>query len=76
MSITASAIAEDALQSDGRRAILEIHTDHTGKTWPRRYMAGASDNLQTGLAARAAELEAFLTQQEIDANLAALEAGG
>lgn len=75
MPIVSSVIAEDAAQADGRRAVLEVHTDHTGKAWPRRYIAGASDNLTAGLTARAAELEAFVAQLEIDANLAEMGAG-
>lgn len=75
MPIVTSTLETDRTQEDGRRKIAEAHTDHLGVVHYRRYMAEAGDNIQAGLAASAAAIEAQLAAQEIEANLQEIEGG-
>lgn len=76
MSITASTIEEDDVQTDGRRHILEVHTDHTGTRHEFRWMAVAGQDATAGLAARATWLADYLAQQEIATNLEEVQTSG
>ncbi|HYC65138.1 MAG TPA: hypothetical protein VEC14_10440 [Reyranellaceae bacterium] len=69
MPIVASEVIEDAPQIDGRRWIVEAHADHLGIVHRRGpYMAEAEQDVEAGLAAAAAQIEAQLQDAEIAAN--------
>lgn len=76
MSITSSTIEDDDVQVDGRRHILEVHTDHTGQRYEFRWTAAAGQDVTSGLAARATWLADYLAQQEIEANLEEVQSSG
>lgn len=71
MTIVSSTVIEDSPQIDGRRWITEAHTDHLGIVHRRGpYMAEAEQDVEAGLAANAALIEAQLQEAEIEANFA------
>jgi len=70
MPIVQSTVIADAPQVDGRRRLVEAHTDHLGKA--HRYgpvWVSADYDAQTGLTAHAAQIEAQLADVEIEANI-------
>lgn len=74
--LTASVIAEDARQRDGRRWITERHTDHLGQIYEFRYLADMSADAVAFMTTRIAVLNAALTANEIGANVASILANG
>jgi hypothetical protein len=66
MSIVSSVIADISRQNDGRRWVHETHTDHTGVTWVRDWLATAIENLDTALAAYAVQLASDLARVEAE----------
>lgn len=76
MSITSSQIITDQAQADGRRHILERHTDHLSVLHHVSYLAEVGTNANTVLAARVPFILEQLKAHEINANIAtALNAG-
>ena len=69
MPITSSTIVSDATQVDGRRRVLERHTDHVGGIHDVSYLASAGDDVSLMLPIRAALIEDQLAAAEIAANL-------
>lgn len=63
MSIVSSAIVEDHAQIDGRRSIIEHHTDDQGVVYAVFYLAEAEAVVEEMLPIRAALLEAALAEQ-------------
>lgn len=57
-------------QKDGRNTVVELHTDLVGLVHQNVYLAGAGDNLNTNLAANAANIGNNLASQEVANNLA------
>jgi len=53
-------------QADGRRYVLEIHSDGIGEVWRREYLSRDTDDLTAIAAARAVVLEARLAEEEIE----------
>jgi hypothetical protein len=76
VTITSSETVSVSVQADGRRYVLEYHTDHLGVVHPRTWLAGAADNLAAALAAFATNLVEALRQREIDANIASVMLNG
>jgi hypothetical protein len=76
MTIASSETVQVSVQADGRRYVLEHHTDHLGVVHPRTWLAGAADNLAAALAAYATNLAEALRQREIDANIASVLLNG
>lgn len=70
MPIVASTIVSDARQIDGRRAIIEQHTDQLGIVYPIFWTADAGTDATAAMSARAPTLNVDLTAREIAANLA------
>ena len=67
MPIVSSEILSDDPQVDNRRWVVEIHTDHTGKTHlhgPYMIAVGAEPDL----AGHAAQIEQRLQEEEISNN--------
>ena len=75
MSIVSSVIQSDRSQADGRRKIVEAHTDHVGGIHRRQYMAAIGDNVQAGLTAAAAVIETTLASDEVNNNVGSIEEG-
>jgi|ERR1035437_112053 hypothetical protein len=76
MAIISSVIAANVAQKDGRRWIQEIHTDQVGATYSRFYLAQATTNAATNMAAYAITLWASIVAGEISANVSAVETSG
>lgn len=76
MPIVSSIIVVDRSQVDGRRKIVEHHTDHVGVVHVLRYMIAAGGNAGAGLATRAAELLERLEAQEIIRHVTAVSERG
>lgn len=76
MPVVSSAIVEDAPQRDGRRWIAERHVDHLGVARFLRYLAVKGLNVTAIMTARIAGLNAELTRNEVDANIASVIAFG
>lgn len=76
MAIVTSEIREDAVQADGRRYIIEVHTDHTGQEHCFVWMAEAVQDATAILPSRAVWLADYLAQQEIEANMQGIENEG
>ena len=76
MSIIASNIISNVVQGDGRRSIVERHTDHLGKTWDRYYVAAALFDFAAALAAYATRLVIDLRNNEITSNVEAVVTNG
>lgn len=76
MAIVSSETVSVSTQRDGRRYVLEHHTDHLGVVWPRTWLAGAADNLAAALSAYATNLVEALKDREIAANIAAVLSDG
>ncbi len=74
MSIETSEIVEDSIQIDGRRHIREVHTDHVGVEHHYVWMAEAGQDVDIVMSNRASRLPDHLAQQEIEANMAEVEA--
>lgn len=70
MSIVSSETVSTSTQRDGRRYVLERHTDHLGAIHERTWLAGAADNLAAALSAYASTLLDILRDREIGANIA------
>lgn len=70
MSIVSSVIVSDRPQTDGRRFIRERHTDHLGDTHDAAYLAEVDTDEDAVMAVRAAKIEAYLREAEINTNLA------
>ena len=75
-TIVSSVIASQTAQRDGRISVHEIHTDSLGVLWDHFYLALATDNLATALAAYAVILAGNLTQTEIANNITAVSTIG
>ena len=73
MPIVSSIITIDRVQVDGRRKIIETHTDHLGGVHEQRYTAESAQNVSVGLVARAAAIQQRLADEETEANLAEIE---
>lgn len=69
MAITASSLVALTPLADGRRYVTEQHTDQDGLIHRLTYLAGALDNLQATLTARATQLFADLVDRELERNL-------
>jgi hypothetical protein len=69
MTIISSVIADNVIQRDGRRSIVEHHTDQLGIVYRHIYLSVGNANLNAALAAYAAQLDADLTNNEIQANI-------
>jgi hypothetical protein len=76
MAIVSSVIASQDVQRDGRIWVIERHTDQYGAMHERFYLALAGTDLNAALTAYAAIIDAVLTQQEIDANIADVATNG
>jgi hypothetical protein len=76
VAIVSSAIAEDAIQRDGRRWLREHHTDHLGIVHVIAYLAAAGHDAAAALLARVAAIEAKLRDAEIAANIASVTTEG
>lgn len=76
MAIVSSETVSVSTQRDGRRYVLEHHTDHLGVVWPRTWLAGAADNLAAALSAYAATLLDILRDREIGSNIADILTNG
>lgn len=70
MPITASEILYDRAQADGRRRVLEQHTDSLSRVYNVSYLAAPGADANAALAARVVLLEAALKEAEIEANIA------
>ena len=75
MSIASSLIVEDRAQVDGRRSVREHHTDHVGEVHAIAYLAESGADVSAALAPRAAQLEALLSDRDIQQNVARIMAG-
>lgn len=75
MSIIASIIVSDAPQIDGRRAIVERHTDHAGIAHDVFYLAEHDADAAALLPTRAAQMTANEQDREVDALIAFAYAG-
>lgn len=70
MPITASVLLSNVAQADGRRAVVEKHTDDTGITYIRQYLGPSNTDTSAVLAAYATQLTADISAAEIANNLA------
>jgi len=75
MPITSSQIIEDSQQADGRRWVTEEHTAGTGKTYKVTYLAEATTDINTVMAARVAGMNQSLIDTEISKYLGRIEDG-
>ena len=64
MAIVSSSFSVGPLQADGRNFVLETHTDSTGGVWTYEYLYPQNGPYSTILADRAADLAAWLADQE------------
>lgn len=76
MAITASRIVHEQVQRDGRRWILEEHTDHLGRKLLFHYLASAGVVSATGLAEHAIRLADEAKRDEIAANISQVTSFG
>jgi len=76
MPIVSSVIQTDRPQADGRRKIVEAHTDHLGRVHMRRYLAGDGDNVSAGLVTRAGEILEGLVIHELGQHVSAVSQFG
>lgn len=74
--IVSSVIGSQVVQVDGRISVDEFHTDNTGAITHYGYLAAATDNLSTNLAAHATALAAALNAGEIAANVSQILVNG
>ena len=75
MPILSSSVVVDAAQLDGRRHIIEHHTDHVGIVYPVFYLAEAGADATLPLAARAIQIVDGLREAEVNDNLGRILAG-
>lgn len=75
MGIISSIIAADNIQKDGRRAIIELHTDHLGKKYQVFYRASISADINAIMLARVPSIETNLAEAEEDKLIGDVEAG-
>lgn len=73
MPIISSIITEDRVQIDGRRKIIEAHTDHLNIIHYRNYIA--DNNFIPNLTESADIINNILIQTEIDNNVDEIESG-
>lgn len=73
MSIVLSTVFSDRIQVDGRRKIIEHHTDHLGVLHTKYYLADSE--YEPNLTESAALIEDQLAQQELEENLNEIENG-
>lgn len=76
MSITASVVLSDSAQKDGRRWIIEQHTDNIGLKYLIFYLCAAGFDKAAALAARAIQLASDIQNGEIANNIAQVLANG
>lgn len=76
MSITASVVLSDSVQKDGRRWIIEQHTDNLGLKYLIFYLCAANFDKAAALAARAIQLALDIQGGEIATNIAQVFANG
>lgn len=65
MTITKSELLEATSQKDGRKSVLEEHTDDKGKTYRISYVAEAGANVEKRMNDRVPELEAQLAKEAV-----------
>ncbi len=75
MTIVSSVVSQDVKRRDGRRNIVERHTDHLGGVHPYRYMAEPGQDVSPLLAKHAIEHVDSLRDGELDGALGSLEQG-
>lgn len=63
-TIVNSFIAQDRVQADGRRKIVELHTDDAGTEHRASYLAESGDDVDVILAAHAAAIVSNLAARE------------
>lgn len=76
MPIVSSVLAQQAIQADGRKQVVEIHTDDLGVEYRRECLADVGADLQAALTAHATQLAADLAAGELAANVAAILGNG
>jgi hypothetical protein len=64
MPIVSSIIRQDHAQADGRRRIVEQHTDHLGNEYSASYLGEASIDAAAVMAGRVAGIETRLVDKE------------
>lgn len=64
--IASSAHALGHAQADGRRYVVETHTDHLGVAHRVEYLAAVGTDTAAVMTARATQLEARLAEAEAD----------
>ena len=75
MPILSSSVVVDAAQLDGRRHVIEHHTDHVGVIHPVFYLAEAGADVTLPLAARATQIADGLRETEVADNLGRILSG-
>lgn len=76
MPIVSSLIVHEQIQRDGRRWILEEHTDHLGRKLQFHYLAAAGVVSATELAEHAIRLGNEAKRNEISANISQVTSSG
>ena len=76
MPITASEIVSQGVQRDGRKSVIERHTDHLGAVHQRVWLAPIGADLAAALAAWALKLGEDLQAGEISRNVGAVVSDG
>ena len=62
-TIASSVISQNRIQADGRRKIVELHTDTDGIEHRRRYLAEPGDDVDVNLSRTATRLDTKLAEQ-------------
>ena len=75
MAIVASVIVEDRAQIDGRRSIIERHTDHLGVPQMLHYLAESGADVNAAMLARVAALGQAAADAEMVQNIAHIMVG-
>lgn len=75
MAIASSSVTLDRAQADGRRRIFERHVDDAGGAHWVYVLVPADWAAEDYLPTRAAQIEARLAAQEIEANLSEIAGG-
>ena len=75
MTIVSSVVSEDVIRRDGRRDIVERHTDHLGIAHVVRYMAEFGQDIASLLAQHAIQIAKALRDNELEQARDSLEDG-
>ncbi len=75
MTIVSSVVSEDVIRKDGRRNIIERHTDHLGIAHAVRYMAEEGQDTAPLLAQHATQIARSLRDNELEQARDSLEDG-